>query len=89
MTVSLIITLSLPRVTQDIHPAWVCRLLDVRSGEVVHGDPLGVVGRVAAGRHLEAPVLECPHGGDPGLRRGVDEAAINPGGDLVFLKWSS
>ena len=55
----------------------------------MHGDPLGVVGRVAAGRHLEAPVLECPHGGDPGLRRGVDEAAINPGGDLVFLKWSS
>ena len=54
----------------------------------MHGDPQGVVGRVSAGRHLEAAVLEGPHGGDPGLGRGVDEAAINPGGDLVFLQWS-
>ena len=85
---SLNVTLSSPRVTQDVHTAGVCRPLDVRRGEVVHGDTLSVVRRIQTRRHLEAPVLEGPHGGDPGLGRGVDEAAIYPGGDLVFLKWS-
>ena len=36
--------------------------------------------------HLECAVAEGPHHIDPGFRGGVDEATINPGGDLVFLK---
>ena len=87
VTMSLNLTLSSPRVTQDVHTAGVCRLLDVRGGEVVHGDTLSVVRRIETRSHLEAPILESPHCGDPRLRRGVDEAAIYPGGDLVFLKW--
>ena len=87
VTMSLNVTLSSPRVTQDVHTAGVCRLLDVRRGEVVHGDTLSVVRRIETRSHLEAPILKGPHCGDPRLRRGVDEAAIYPGGDLVFLKW--
>ena len=45
-----------------------------------------VVRRVASLSHLQRPVDECSHGVDPGLRGGVDEAAVDPGADLVFLK---
>ena len=46
--------------------------------------PLRVVGRVA-GLHQQGAVLEGPHGVDPGLHGGVDEAPVDPGGDLVLL----
>ena len=45
---------------------------------------LSVVGRVPA-LHQQGPVLEGPHGVDPGLHGGVDEAAVYPGRDLVAL----
>ena len=60
----------------------------MRGREVVQRHALSVVGRVPA-LHQQGPVLEGPHGVDPGLHGGVDEAAVDPGGDFILLlPWS-
>ena len=56
----------------------------MRSREVVERHPLSVV-RGIPSIHQQGPVLEGPHGVDPGLHGGVDEAAVYPGRDLVLL----
>lgn len=62
----------------------------VRRRVVLERDSLRVPGwhsqlGVAARLHLELALGECPHGVDPGLLRGVHEAAVDPRGHPVNL----
>ena len=61
----------------------------VRCRVVLHGDPVDVLGRETQdgiALHLEGTVLEGPHGVDPGLLRGVDEAGVYPARHAVELQ---
>ena len=72
-----------------VHPFRALHLEHVRRRHVEHGNALLVERRHAHDGitdRLEGPVNESPHGVDPSLLRGVDEAAVDPARHPVQLE---
>ena len=77
-----------PGVAQQEHPLRVELGEKVGGGSVHKGDSHLVERRHSFSRvslHAQGPVLEAPHGVDPGLLGGVDEASVYPAGHGVLL----